>query len=48
MRRNKVTKQQLESYRSMKEEIIELKYKLEHLGQYDQENFPAIIPYNTY
>jgi len=30
-----VTKQQLESYRSMKEEIAELKYKLVHLGQDD-------------
>ena len=30
-----MTKQQLESYRSMKEEIAELKYKLVHLGQDD-------------
>mgnify|MGYP002511754828 CR=1 FL=1 len=30
-----MTKQQLESYRSMKEEIAELKYKLDHLGQDD-------------
>lgn len=30
-----MTKQQLESYRSMKEEIAELKYKLNHLGQDD-------------
>ncbi len=30
-----MTKQQLESYRSMKEEIAELKYKLVYLGQDD-------------
>lgn len=30
-----MTKQQLESYRSMKEEIAELKYDLNHLGQDD-------------
>ncbi len=30
-----MTKQQLEAYRSMKEEITELKYKLAHLGQGD-------------
>ena len=30
-----MTKQQLESYRSMKEEITELKYDINHLGQDD-------------
>lgn len=34
-RRNKVTREQMESYRSMKEEIQELNYKLEHIMEDD-------------
>ena len=38
-----VTREQLESYRSMKREMMELKYKLSHLGEGDSMLGSSVI-----
>lgn len=38
-----VTREQLESYRSMKHEMLELKYKLSHLGEGDSMLSSSVI-----